>query len=134
MKTSTRFFVLMCLLLLHVAVGRHAHHLAQSDKRPNSYKNGELKGIPSETMPKGFTTIMRQHGRINKGHGRHKHRGKEAVLQGVGSALPDCSHACGRCSPCRRVTVSLKCSLLAEAESCPMAYRCMCRGKPFPVP
>ncbi|XP_062224796.1 protein EPIDERMAL PATTERNING FACTOR 2-like [Phragmites australis] len=50
----------------------------------------------------------------------------------TGSRLPDCTHACGPCSPCRRVMVSFKC---AEAsESCPIAYRCMCRGRFFHVP
>ncbi|CAL9091442.1 unnamed protein product [Musa textilis] len=43
-----------------------------------------------------------------------------------GSSLPDCSHACGPCSPCKRVMVSFKCTV---AESCPIVYRCMCKGK-----
>jgi protein EPIDERMAL PATTERNING FACTOR 1/2 len=50
-----------------------------------------------------------------------------------GSRLPDCLHACGACSPCRRVIVSFKCAESAS-ESCPMAYRCMCRGRFFRVP
>uniref|UniRef100_A0A0D9WA42 Epidermal patterning factor-like protein n=1 Tax=Leersia perrieri TaxID=77586 RepID=A0A0D9WA42_9ORYZ len=49
----------------------------------------------------------------------------------TGSSLPDCSHACGACSPCSRVMVSFKCSI---AEPCPMVYRCMCKGKCYPVP
>ncbi|XP_057815340.2 protein EPIDERMAL PATTERNING FACTOR 2 [Cryptomeria japonica] len=49
----------------------------------------------------------------------------------AGSTIPDCSHACGSCLPCTRVTVSFKCTI---AESCPIAYRCMCKGKVFPVP
>ncbi|KAK6940106.1 hypothetical protein RJ641_029637 [Dillenia turbinata] len=48
-----------------------------------------------------------------------------------GSSLPDCSHACGSCFPCKRVMVSLKCSI---AESCPIVYRCMCKGKYYHVP
>ncbi|KAK0577577.1 hypothetical protein LWI29_035271 [Acer saccharum] len=44
----------------------------------------------------------------------------------TGSSLPDCSHACGPCFPCKRVMVSFKCSI---AESCPIVYRCMCKGK-----
>ncbi|KAK6938203.1 hypothetical protein RJ641_031711 [Dillenia turbinata] len=48
-----------------------------------------------------------------------------------GSSLPDCSHACGSCFPCKRVMVSIKCSV---AESCPIVYRCMCRGKYYHVP
>uniref|UniRef100_A0A0A8ZDB5 Epidermal patterning factor-like protein n=1 Tax=Arundo donax TaxID=35708 RepID=A0A0A8ZDB5_ARUDO len=51
----------------------------------------------------------------------------------TGSRLPDCTHACGPCSPCRRVVVSFKCAQGAS-ESCPIAYRCMCRGRFFRVP
>ncbi|GJN27406.1 hypothetical protein PR202_gb15427 [Eleusine coracana subsp. coracana] len=50
-----------------------------------------------------------------------------------GSRLPDCAHACGACSPCRRVMVSFMCAESAS-ESCPIAYRCMCRGRFFRVP
>ncbi|XP_030485779.2 EPIDERMAL PATTERNING FACTOR-like protein 6 [Cannabis sativa] len=48
----------------------------------------------------------------------------------TGSSLPDCSHACGPCFPCKRVMVSFKCSV----ESCPIVYRCMCKGKYYHVP
>lgn len=54
-------------------------------------------------------------------------------VRATGSSLPDCSHACGACSPCSRVMVSFKCSV-AEPLPCPMVYRCMCRGKCYPVP
>jgi hypothetical protein len=47
-----------------------------------------------------------------------------------GSGLPDCSHACGPCFPCKRVIVSFKCS----TEACPIVYRCMCKGKYYHVP
>ncbi|GMJ02197.1 EPIDERMAL PATTERNING FACTOR 2 [Hibiscus trionum] len=52
-------------------------------------------------------------------------------LYPTGSSLPDCSHACEACSPCKRVMVSFKCSV---AESCPIVYRCMCKGKYYHVP
>ncbi|GLT67477.1 hypothetical protein SLA2020_397830 [Shorea laevis] len=52
----------------------------------------------------------------------------------AGSRLPDCSHACGSCSPCRLVMVSFVCASLQEAETCPMAYKCMCNHKSYPVP
>ncbi|XP_074591206.1 protein EPIDERMAL PATTERNING FACTOR 2-like [Curcuma longa] len=48
-----------------------------------------------------------------------------------GSSLPDCTHACGPCSPCKRVMVSFKCSI---ADSCPVVYRCMCNGRYYHVP
>ncbi|KAK1260338.1 Protein EPIDERMAL PATTERNING FACTOR 1 [Acorus gramineus] len=56
------------------------------------------------------------------------------TLQVAGSRLPDCSHACGSCSPCRLVMVSFVCASLEEAETCPMAYKCMCHSKSYPVP
>ncbi|KAF8404528.1 hypothetical protein HHK36_009413 [Tetracentron sinense] len=52
-------------------------------------------------------------------------------LYPTGSSLPDCSHACGPCLPCKRVMVSFKCSV---AESCPIVYRCMCKGRYYQVP
>ncbi|XP_049347153.1 protein EPIDERMAL PATTERNING FACTOR 1 [Solanum verrucosum] len=56
------------------------------------------------------------------------------TLQVAGSRLPDCSHACGSCKPCRLVMVSFVCSSLEEAETCPVAYKCMCHNKSYPVP
>ncbi|CAL1406618.1 unnamed protein product [Linum trigynum] len=56
------------------------------------------------------------------------------TVQIAGSSLPDCSHACGSCYPCRLVMVSFVCASLEEAETCPMAYKCMCRNKSYPVP
>ncbi|KAK9096822.1 hypothetical protein Sjap_022319 [Stephania japonica] len=52
-------------------------------------------------------------------------------LYPTGSTLPDCSHACGYCFPCKRVMVSFKCPM---AESCPVVYRCMCKGRYYQVP
>ncbi|KAK4792145.1 hypothetical protein SAY86_022580 [Trapa natans] len=49
----------------------------------------------------------------------------------TGSSLPDCSHACGPCMPCKRVMVSYGCT---TTESCPVVYRCMCKGKYYHVP
>ncbi|KAJ7948937.1 Epidermal patterning factor [Quillaja saponaria] len=66
--------------------------------------------------------------------GNQEEGAKEEMVMEVfpfGSSLPDCSHACGPCSPCKRVMVSFKCSI---AESCPVVYRCMCKGKYYHVP
>ncbi|CAA0808817.1 Protein EPIDERMAL PATTERNING FACTOR 1 [Striga hermonthica] len=52
----------------------------------------------------------------------------------AGSSLPDCTHACGSCTPCRLVVVSFVCSSLEEAETCPISYKCMCHDKSYPVP
>ncbi|KAI3717994.1 hypothetical protein L1987_69965 [Smallanthus sonchifolius] len=52
-------------------------------------------------------------------------------LYPTGSSIPDCSHACGPCFPCRRVMISFKCSM---TESCPVVYRCTCKGRYYHVP
>ncbi|KAJ0446714.1 putative EPIDERMAL PATTERNING FACTOR-like protein [Helianthus annuus] len=56
------------------------------------------------------------------------------TVQVPGSRLPDCTHACGSCSPCKLVMVSFVCASIEEAETCPMAYKCMCKNKSYPVP
>ncbi|ESQ50479.1 hypothetical protein EUTSA_v10002128mg [Eutrema salsugineum] len=63
-----------------------------------------------------------------------KRQRRPDTVQVAGSRLPDCSHACGSCSPCRLVMVSFVCASLEEAETCPMAYKCMCNNKSYPVP
>ncbi|XP_060189413.1 protein EPIDERMAL PATTERNING FACTOR 1-like isoform X2 [Lycium barbarum] len=62
------------------------------------------------------------------------HKRAADTLQIAGSSLPDCSHSCGSCTPCRLVMVSFVCSSIEEAETCPMAYKCMCHNKSYPVP
>ncbi|PKU77875.1 protein EPIDERMAL PATTERNING FACTOR 1 [Dendrobium catenatum] len=57
---------------------------------------------------------------------------RPSTLMVAGSSLPNCSHACGSCTPCRLVMVSFICE--EEAETCPMAYKCMCNSKSYPVP
>lgn len=53
----------------------------------------------------------------------------------AGSRLPDCMHACGSCSRCRLVRVRFICAVgPAEAETCPVAYKCMCSNRTYHVP
>ncbi|KAE9585045.1 hypothetical protein Lalb_Chr25g0284831 [Lupinus albus] len=52
-------------------------------------------------------------------------------LYPTGYTIPYCSHACGPCSPCKRVMLSFKCSI---AESCPVVYKCVSKGKFYHVP
>lgn len=60
---------------------------------------------------------------------------KADTLQIAGSRFPDCIHACGSCSPCRLVRVRFICSIgPAEAETCPVAYKCMCSNRTYHVP
>ncbi|XP_058773887.1 protein EPIDERMAL PATTERNING FACTOR 1 [Vicia villosa] len=83
-----------------------------------------------------ITTSSRHisHSNSRHGHSKHEVANMRRPMQVAGSRLPDCSHACGSCSPCKLVMVSLVCASLAEAESCPMAYKCMCHNKSYPVP
>ncbi|KAI3981122.1 hypothetical protein MKX01_032262 [Papaver californicum] len=64
------------------------------------------------------------------GVNKKEEQGMEMYPTG-GSSLPDCSHACGPCFPCKRVMVSFRC---ASTESCPVVYRCMCKGRYYHVP
>ncbi|KAK9152658.1 hypothetical protein Sjap_000138 [Stephania japonica] len=59
---------------------------------------------------------------------------RPVTIEVAGSSLPDCSHACVSCTPCRLGMVSLVCSSLEGSETCPMAHKCMCNNKSYPVP
>ncbi|KAI3431933.1 uncharacterized protein J3R85_007810 [Psidium guajava] len=80
-------------------------------------------------------TSSREQADVNGGNVDNitKEKTKEEVgteLFPTGSSLPDCTHACGPCVPCKRVIVSYRCT----TESCPVVYRCMCKGKYYHVP
>ncbi|CAH1446174.1 unnamed protein product [Lactuca virosa] len=66
-------------------------------------------------------------------HQIHSHPKKQKYeeLYPTGSNIPDCSHACGPCFPCKRVMIGYKCPM---TESCPVIYRCICRGRYYHVP
>ncbi|KAL3830464.1 hypothetical protein ACJIZ3_019266 [Penstemon smallii] len=67
----------------------------------------------------------------DQSHMHTKEGGIGMELYPTGSSLPDCLHACGPCMPCRRVMISFnKCAV----ESCPVVYRCMCKGRYYHVP
>ncbi|KFK31450.1 hypothetical protein AALP_AA6G113400 [Arabis alpina] len=51
----------------------------------------------------------------------------------TGSTIPDCSHACGPCRPCKLVVITSKCSG-SQSEACPVLYKCLCNGKFYHVP
>ncbi|KAJ7559664.1 hypothetical protein O6H91_04G095100 [Diphasiastrum complanatum] len=106
----------------------------------------------SDAKPEGIEVIRARRLLESTGHvkgvlGKHleaskkiqpHHRNKEGRLDTpaviAGSSLPDCSHACGPCLPCRRITISYYCELSRNSEACPSTYRCMCGGRSFPVP
>ncbi|XP_073148909.1 protein EPIDERMAL PATTERNING FACTOR 1 [Henckelia pumila] len=108
--------VAVVLVLLSVAV--HARHIGNI----HSHRSHRAQSTKEDSMVKPDLY------RVNKFHRRGD------PLQIAGSSLPDCTHACGSCMPCRLVMVSFVCSSLEEAETCPMAYKCMCNHKSYPVP
>ncbi|KAF3324297.1 Protein EPIDERMAL PATTERNING FACTOR 2 [Carex littledalei] len=85
-----------------------------------------LRSMPI-TDRRGSLKLEQEHQVASKGTSTEQLK----EVHATGSSVPDCSHACGSCSPCNRVMVSFKCSI---PEPCPMVYRCMCRGNLFPVP
>jgi hypothetical protein len=106
-------------LTLHYAAGTSG--LAVDAQQPG-------KTTPSETAsPDEYGGQAAQEGEVEVVASPNEE--EEAV---AGSRLPDCEHACGPCAPCKRVMVSFRC--VDAAESCPIAYRCMCRGRFFRVP
>ncbi|RZS13627.1 hypothetical protein BHM03_00045232 [Ensete ventricosum] len=111
------------LLLAIVGLLAPADATARSIGQPPSGVSSSsslTSGTPA-TSPTRLTTAGRAQGKLE-------------TLQVAGSSLPDCSHACGSCKPCRLVMVSFVCASLEEAETCPMAYRCMCNRRSYPVP
>ncbi|XP_052191139.1 protein EPIDERMAL PATTERNING FACTOR 2-like [Diospyros lotus] len=111
------FFTTVAILFMVLAV---AHSL-----RPHHYSSSTFNG--KATQRGDALENPMQYSEINGG-GLKEELGME--LYPTGSSLPDCSHACGSCFPCKRVMVSFKCS----TESCPIVYRCMCKGKYYHVP
>ncbi|KAK9048096.1 hypothetical protein SSX86_032941 [Deinandra increscens subsp. villosa] len=97
---------IVVLLVLNYGESLHPHHF--------TYLQGGHDGSPSQE------------------HTKDKERVELGMdLYPTGSSIPDCSHACGPCHPCRRVMISFKCSM---TESCPVVYRCTCRGRFYHVP
>ncbi|KAF3796744.1 EPIDERMAL PATTERNING FACTOR 1 protein [Nymphaea thermarum] len=121
--------VLILLFVLQSAsaarnIDRH-HHRHRSHHQPAARPRTAIKRL----------SLLRPEYLTEGAQGRHgRPRVAADTLQVAGSSLPDCSHACGSCSPCRRVMVSFVCATLEEAETCPMAYKCMCNSKSYPVP
>ncbi|KAF5784664.1 putative EPIDERMAL PATTERNING FACTOR-like protein [Helianthus annuus] len=100
--------VTIVFLVLNLGESLHPHHFT------NNRGQGGLSRSQSQEHPK---------------KGERVELGMD--LYPTGSSIPDCSHACGPCSPCRRVMISFKCSM---TESCPVVYRCTCRGRYYHVP
>ncbi|XP_057796491.1 protein EPIDERMAL PATTERNING FACTOR 1-like [Salvia miltiorrhiza] len=115
MKNGSKLVLLVLMLLLVTIHATRPHH----DRRTQSQYSKNKALVRFKPYRIGSTLL--------------KHKRADTLLV-AGSSLPDCTHACGSCTPCRLVTVSFVCSSIEEAETCPMAYKCMCHNKSYPVP
>ncbi|PHT43386.1 Protein EPIDERMAL PATTERNING FACTOR 1 [Capsicum baccatum] len=114
------------LLLVFLPVFIHARHIPKLHSQYPSNRH-----VMSSVSRKKTVTKPEINSELRRGI---VHKRAADPLQIAGSSLPDCSHACGSCRPCRLVMVSFVCSSIEEAETCPMAYKCMCHNKSYPVP
>ncbi|KDP24161.1 hypothetical protein JCGZ_25818 [Jatropha curcas] len=124
MKGSVFVALLVIALLLLLPAVISGRHIGRQRTRHGHHRSAQARTRDGVTVanPNFYREIRAT-----------KRRGPDTV-EIAGSSLPDCSHACGSCSPCRLVMVSFVCASLEEAETCPMAYKCMCRNKSYPVP
>ncbi|XP_072952307.1 uncharacterized protein [Typha angustifolia] len=120
-QNATIVLATIALLLPMVILGRHVS-MTRPDHRPRWIRG------PGRHAEWGRRQAPGRAGEWGR------RQGPADTVPVAGSRLPDCSHACGSCSPCRLVMVSFVCADLEEAETCPMAYRCMCNSKSYPVP
>ncbi|CAD5188665.1 unnamed protein product [Musa acuminata subsp. malaccensis] len=111
------FLLLLAIVVLLAPADATARSIGQS---PSGVSSSLTSGTPARS-PTRLTAAGRAQGKLE-------------TLQVAGSSLPDCSHACGSCKPCRLVMVSFVCASLEEAETCPMGYKCMCNRRSYPVP
>ncbi|KAK4486922.1 hypothetical protein RD792_006231 [Penstemon davidsonii] len=118
-----KFKVVLIILILLPAV-MYARHT--SKLLPNHGHNHQQRSSKKDPL-----TVKPNLNRVVRRPFVHK---RSDPMRVAGSRLPDCTHACGSCTPCRLVMVSFVCSSIEEAETCPMAYKCMCNNKSYPVP
>uniref|UniRef100_A0A7N0RFH1 Epidermal patterning factor-like protein n=1 Tax=Kalanchoe fedtschenkoi TaxID=63787 RepID=A0A7N0RFH1_KALFE len=114
--------LLLFLLMIPISMSsRPFNQLHQSDHQAgDGYHHDQIEETKDEDVTQdGADQVIRR---------------ADTVQLSAGSRLPDCSHACGSCTPCRLVIVGSACASLTEAESCPISYRCMCNNKTYPVP
>ncbi|KAL4557667.1 hypothetical protein LXL04_035853 [Taraxacum kok-saghyz] len=103
LRIHTWFFVIIIFVVLSHGGSLHPHHFIYREKMTDG--NHQIHWHPKEQ--------------------------KHEESYPTGSSIPDCSHACGPCFPCRRVIIGYKCPM---TESCPVIYRCICRGRYYHVP
>ncbi|KAL6140001.1 hypothetical protein ACLB2K_058302 [Fragaria x ananassa] len=104
MKGCNVIVIAVLLVLLLVPAAMSARHIA----RPHSRHVRHLRS--SSALPKSTTTTTAATNDHQGAHvaARQFFRKGPDTLQVAGSSLPDCSHACGSCTPCRLVMEALK--------------------------
>ncbi|XP_059274619.1 protein EPIDERMAL PATTERNING FACTOR 1-like [Lycium ferocissimum] len=113
---SSKYIATIIILLVFLPIVMNARHIPKLNSNDQRHLPPTLVSKKKAILPRPMT------------------QKKADTLQIAGSRLPDCSHACGSCKPCRLVMVSFVCSSLDEAEPCPVSYKCMCHNKSYPVP
>ncbi|OMO86327.1 hypothetical protein COLO4_21238 [Corchorus olitorius] len=120
MKCCVSFAAILMIILCCIPVFTSARHVRT---HLHVHQPNRREGLP--VKPNSYW---------DRSRGPMMKRKGPDTLQIAGSSLPDCSHACGSCTPCRLVMVSFVCASLEEAETCPMTYKCVCNNKSYPVP
>lgn len=119
----TCMFITICELIISRFTGHDDDGEEEYPAWPTTGESGGAVGTPTSSAAEEEKKMAEKQGR------------EVVAVEIVGSRLPDCSHACGSCRPCRLVIVSSACASLAQAaETCPVSYRCMCNHKCYPVP
>ncbi|CAK9316292.1 unnamed protein product [Citrullus colocynthis] len=126
MKPSTWFSILFIAFLLF-PIPIFSRRISQQNS-----SHGHHRKVATATTGKAAMVVKEKLYWLEKKVAMGRKGSK--TVEVAGSSLPDCSHACGSCSPCRLVMISFVCASLQEAETCPMAYRCMCNNKSYPAP
>ncbi|GER26311.1 epidermal patterning factor 1 [Striga asiatica] len=116
-------FLVVAIVLLHVVL--HARNIDNLHQRNGDNPNKSRSSEKDSTVKAEYHWL---------GGDLPKHKRADTMPFAAGSSLPDCTHACGSCTPCRLVVVSFVCSSLEEAETCPISYKCMCHNKSYPIP
>ncbi|KAI3832994.1 hypothetical protein MKW98_025878 [Papaver atlanticum] len=131
MKNSFSLSIMLVLTILILAPSIMSARRVGRSRSHHSHLNQDLT---HQEMKDGVTVKRDVYSSQERKRMPVMRRPKPDTLQIAGSSLPDCSHACGSCTPCRLVMVSFVCESLDEAETCPMAYKCMCHSRSYPVP
>ncbi|CAH8385552.1 unnamed protein product [Eruca vesicaria subsp. sativa] len=86
----------------------------------------------SSRSPCSCLCVRVGHLHVGRTTGKVKRQRRPDTVQVAGSRLPDCSHACGSCSPCHLMMVSFVCASLAEVKLVPWLISACATTNPTP--